>query len=216
MTCGLDRDDAHPHRAAVPRRARHRGAGAATALNRHVRADLDGVARSARTATRSRRGRRRQRRVRWRDGHGIETFSLRRFDRVERDGCRITLRSPTASELGSSRPTSLRQGLDDASRGVGRHSCRAAREDLSANIAVRLEGRPLPSAAVDVDRQIELLTAGAVDVISEAELRKKLETRPAAAGQARASTPPPPTSISASRSCCAGCGCSRTSATSRC
>ena len=28
---------------------------------------------------------------------------------------------------------------------------------------------------MDVDRQIELLTAGAVDVISEADLRKKLE-----------------------------------------
>jgi tyrosyl-tRNA synthetase len=38
------------------------------------------------------------------------------------------------------------------------------------------EGRPLPSAAVDVDRQVELLTAGAVDVISEDELRKKLAT----------------------------------------
>ena len=35
-------------------------------------------------------------------------------------------------------------------------------------------GAPLPSAAVDVDRQVELLTAGAVDVISEEELRKKL------------------------------------------
>src|SRR4051794_31286841 len=41
-------------------------------------------------------------------------------------------------------------------------------------------GGQLPSSAVpsigDVDRQIELLTAGAVDVISPAELRKKLET----------------------------------------
>src|SRR3954451_7104199 len=40
-------------------------------------------------------------------------------------------------------------------------------------------GGQLPSSAVpstgDVDRQIELLTAGAVDLISEAELRKKLE-----------------------------------------
>src|SRR4051794_7512640 len=40
-------------------------------------------------------------------------------------------------------------------------------------------GGQLPSSAVpsigDVDRQIELLTAGAVDVISPAELRKKLE-----------------------------------------
>jgi tyrosyl-tRNA synthetase len=36
------------------------------------------------------------------------------------------------------------------------------------------QGGPLPSAAVDVDRQVELLTAGAVDVISEAELRTKL------------------------------------------
>src|SRR3954467_10714328 len=40
-------------------------------------------------------------------------------------------------------------------------------------------GGQLPSPAVpstgDVDRQIELLTAGAVDVISPAELRKKLE-----------------------------------------
>src|ERR1043165_3623498 len=36
------------------------------------------------------------------------------------------------------------------------------------------QGGPLPSAAVDVDRQVELLTAGAVDVISDEELRKKL------------------------------------------
>ncbi len=38
-------------------------------------------------------------------------------------------------------------------------------------------GGQVPSAVVDVDvdRQLELLTAGAVDVISEAELRKKLE-----------------------------------------
>jgi tyrosyl-tRNA synthetase len=34
---------------------------------------------------------------------------------------------------------------------------------------------PLRSAAVDVDRQLELLTAGAVDLISAAELRAKLE-----------------------------------------
>jgi len=37
-------------------------------------------------------------------------------------------------------------------------------------------GGPLPSAVVDVDRQVELLTAGAVDVISADELRKKLAT----------------------------------------
>jgi tyrosyl-tRNA synthetase len=33
----------------------------------------------------------------------------------------------------------------------------------------------VPSPPVDVDRQLELLTAGAVDVISDGELRKKLE-----------------------------------------
>ena len=37
-------------------------------------------------------------------------------------------------------------------------------------------GGPLPSAVVDVDRQVELLTAGAVDVISPDELGKKLAT----------------------------------------
>ena len=51
--------------------------------------------------------------------------------------------------------------------------CRSAR-----NVPGRPVGAVLPSLAVgvDVDRQMELLTAGAVDVIAEKELRAKLET----------------------------------------
>ena len=45
---------------------------------------------------------------------------------------------------------------------------------------MRVAARPaghtaLPSTGVDVDRQYELLTAGAVDLISAGELRAKLE-----------------------------------------
>ena len=55
-------------------------------------------------------------------------------------------------------------------------SCRTRRTRRHTKTAHR--GRTVASTtveAVDVDRQIELLTAGAVDVISEAELRTKIE-----------------------------------------
>ena len=67
-------------------------------------------------------------------------------------------------------------------------------------------GLSLPSAAVDVDRQIELLTAGAVDVISEGGAAQRSSRRAGRCGSSSASTRPPPTSTSASRWCSAGCG----------
>jgi tyrosyl-tRNA synthetase len=45
----------------------------------------------------------------------------------------------------------------------------------AGEVGGRARGRLLPSPVVDVDRQLRILTANAVDVISEPELRKKLE-----------------------------------------
>ena len=64
---------------------------------------------------------------------------------------------------------------------------------------------------MDVDRQLELLTAGAVDVISPAELRKKLERGEPL--RVKLGIDPTASDIHlASRWCSAGCGCSRISA----
>src|SRR5439155_23913718 len=85
---------------------------------------------------------------------------------------------PTGGEAERERPIIERQ----RSRPEGRRS--ASDPSLSGSEADRRGGgarathhcvRLLPSPFVDVDRQLRLLTANAVDVISEAELRAKLE-----------------------------------------
>ena len=79
-------------------------------------------------------------------------------------------------------------GAHDGTVAVGRSRRRAVvdRCGLSGDIAQRRPETPvLPSCVVDVDRQMQLLTAGAVDVIAEQELRTKLAPGPAAAGEAR-------------------------------
>ena len=76
---------------------------------------------------------------------------------------------PRASPRGGSAgPFVQCQQRDDADRPAEPGRTSGAESEASE--------RSTTVAAVDVDRQIELLTAGAVDVISEAELRKKLET----------------------------------------
>ena len=93
----------------------------------------------------------------------------------------------------SSRPRDTNSVLVEQSSPTARRRSRSTRRSSSPTVAatwtkVGVAARSrfhYGRRAVDVDRQIELLTAGAVDVISEAELRKKLETRPAAAGEAR-------------------------------